>query len=218
MTNKTNLFSLFLPLFFLMALMVIALINYPTIFHSATSGLIIIFVALVLYTVLWYVLKPDDFSRKGGLLIGVLFIINITIEDFVDWHTQTGRLVSTLSMMVAIFLCFAIISGVKTYRSGNILLGLKSSFTSALSGTLIALCFGFLICYVFEEKMLGILQDDRGYSDFSNPKEFVFFNAFDNASSHVIIAPVVSLLMGALGGGIVLIILRFKKPTPKFEK
>ena len=41
-------------------------------------------------------------------------------------------------------------------------------------------------------------------------KHLPFFNSFDNTSNHVIIAPIVSIIMGALGGGIALIILSIK--------
>ena len=49
------------------------------------------------------------------------------------------------------------------------------------------------------------------FDEYSNPKAFTFFNAFDNASNHVIIAPIVSIIMGALGGAIAVLILRLKK-------
>jgi hypothetical protein len=213
MQYRSSILHILLPMFLLVILMTVALINYPVIFDKAKSTVIIVFIALITYPVLWQLLKTDNFSRNGGLLIGGLFIINITVEDFINWQTKTGRLGSTLTMMIAIFISFAVISAIKTFRTRNILMGLKSSFASALLGTLIALCFGFLICYLFQDKIIDILRGDRGYSDYSNPKAFTFFNAFDNASSHVIIAPIVSLLMGALGGVTALIILRFKKST-----
>ena len=100
----------------------------------------------------------------------------------------------------------------------NFLKGIKSSFISALLGTVIALCFGFLINYLFAAKMIDILQFDPGFKEYNNPKAFTFFNAFDNASNHVIIAPVVSLIMGALGGCTALLILYFRKLKIKKNK
>lgn len=218
MQYRSRLSYVLIPLFLLVILMTVALINYPVIFDKATSTVIIVFIALVIYLVLWHLIKTDNFSRNGGWLIGVLFMINITLEDFIIWQTKTGRLGSTLAMMIAIFISFAVISTLKTFRTRNILMGLKSSFANALLGTLIALCYGFLICYLFQDKMIDILRGDLGYSDYRNPKVFTFFNAFDNASSHVIIAPFVSLIMGALGGAIALITLRYKKSINKFNE
>jgi len=191
--------------------MTIALINYPVIFDKAKEAVVIVFAAIVVYVLIWTFIKPDNFSKNGGLWIGFLFIVNISTEDFINWQTKTSTLVSTLTMMFIIFISFSIISAIKTSRTKIILKGIKSSFISALLGTLIALCFGFLINYLFPDKMVSILKNDPGFNEYSNPKAFTFFNAFDNASNHVIIAPIVSIIMGALGGAIALLILRLKK-------
>ena len=191
--------------------MTIALINYPVIFDKAKETVVIVFVAIVIYILIWTFTKPDNFSKNGGLWIGFLFIVNISTEDFINWQTKTSTLVSTLTMMFIIFISFSIISAIKTSRTKIILKGIKSSFISALLGTLIALCFGFLINYLFPDKMVSILKNDPGFNEYSNPKAFTFFNAFDNASNHVIIAPIVSIIMGALGGAIAVLIWRLKK-------
>ena len=99
----------------------------------------------------------------------------------------------------------------KTLKTENIMNGLKSSLISALLGTVIALCFGFLINFIFSERMIVTLKGYPGYNDFNNPKAFSFYNAFDSASNHVLIAPIISLIMGLLGGLTVLIILRLRK-------
>lgn len=59
--------------------------------------------------------------------------------------------------------------------------------------------------------MVYVLKNYPGYNNYSNPIAFTFFNSFDNASNHVIIAPIVSIIMGALGGAVALLILRFRK-------
>ena len=82
---------------------------------------------------------------------------------------------------------------------------------SALLGTIIALDFGFLINFVFSERMIYTLKGYPGYNDFNNPKAFSIYNAFDNASNHVIMAPIISIIMGLLGGLSVLIILKTAK-------
>lgn len=191
--------------------MTIALINYPIIFDKAKQTVVIVFVTIVVYILIWVFIKPDNFSKNGGLLIGFLFVVNISMEEFVNWQTHTSTLVSTLTMMFLIFISFSIISALKTLQTFSILKGIKSSFISALLGTVIALCFGFLIDYLFSDRMVSVLKNYPGYNSYSNPKAFTFFNSFDNASNHVIIAPIVSLIMGALGGATALIILRVKK-------
>ncbi|MBV9960637.1 MAG: hypothetical protein JO072_00190 [Parafilimonas sp.] len=211
MNNKTaNIFYFLLPLFLLACLMTIALINYPIVFYKAKETVITVFTAIIIYVLLWTFIKPDAFSRNGGLLIGFLFIANISIEEFIDWQTKTGTLVSTLSMMFLIFISFSIISGIRTFKTQNILQGIKSSFFSSLLGTLIALCFGFLIDFVFSNRMVHALTNYPGFKNYNDPKAFTFYNSFDNASNHVIIAPIVSIIMGTLGGAIALIVLRLR--------
>ncbi len=209
--KRVTIFTILLPAFLLAILMTVALINYPVIFEKAKETVVIVFVAMVVYVLVWAFIKPDNFSKNGGLLIGSLFIVNISMEEFINWQTHTSMLISTLTMMFLIFISFSIISALKTVQTQNIFKGIKSSFVSALLGTIIALCFGFLIDYLFSDRMISVLKNYPGYNDYSNPKAFTFFNSFDNASNHVIIAPIVSLIMGSLGGAIALISIRVKK-------
>ena len=163
MENKSvNIFNILLPIFLLVALMTTALINYPIIFDKAKETVVIVFVAIAVYIVIWTFIKPDSFSKNGGLWIGFLFVVNISIEEFINWQTKTSTLVSTLTMMFLIFISFAIISALKTLQTQNILKGIKSSFISALLGTIIALCFGFLIDYLFSDRMVSVLKNYPG--------------------------------------------------------
>ena len=209
--KKVSILNILLPIFLLVGLMIMGLFNYPVIFDKSKWSVFTVFIAIIGYIVLWIYLKPDRFSKNSGLIIGLLFIVNISIEEFINWQTKTGSLVSTLVMMFMIFISFSIISAIQTLKAENIINGLKSSLISAFLGTVIALCFGFLINFVFSERMIYTLKGYPGYNDFNNPKAFSFYNAFDNASNHVIIAPIISLIMGLLGGLSALIILKLRK-------
>lgn len=209
-TKSINIFNFLLPLLLLIVLMIIALINYPIVFDKAKQTVITVFIAIIIYVLLWTIIRPDNFSKNGGLWIGFLFIVNISIEEFIDWQTKASTLISTLTMMFLIFVSFSIISAIKTFKTQNILQGIKSSFLSALLGTLIALCFGFLIDFVFSERIVHALTGYPGFNTYDNPKAFTFYNSFDNASNHVIIAPIVSIIMGALGGIVAILVLKIK--------
>jgi len=197
---------LLLPLVLLAALTTVALINYPIIFDRAKWTIIILFAGMVVYVLVWNFLRPDSFSRNGGLLIGLLFLVNISMEEFIDWSGKNASLISTLVMMALIFGSFSIISAIRTWRTGSIVQGIESSCVSALLGTAIALAYGFLIHFLFSARMVTILKNYPGYDSFSDPKAFIFFNAFDNASNHILVAPVISVIMGAVGGGVALVI------------
>ena len=207
--------NILLPAFLLACLATIALINFPEIFDKDKILVIGVFAGIPIYLLIWTLIKPDRFSKNGGLWIGFLFIVNISIEEFIDWPTKTLSTASTLIMMFLIFISFSIISAFKTFRTQNIAKGIKSSFISAILGTMIALCFGFLIDYLFSGRMVNALKNYPGYNEFRNPVAFTFFNSFSNASSHLMVVPFVSLCMGVLGGLCALFILALKNGKEK---
>ncbi len=209
--DRVSALNLILPIFFLAILMTIALINYPEVFSYSILSSVITVVGIIIYAILWIFLKPNRFSRNGGLFIGLLFILNIFLEDFINWSTKTSSLISTLTMMFLIFISFSIISAITPTENYNLFKGIKSSFISALLGTIIALFFGYLICYLFPHRMVEILRNDSGFNDFTNSKAYTFYNAFDNASNHIIIVPIVSIIMGTIGAIIKLITLKIKR-------
>jgi hypothetical protein len=209
--NNAVVFNIIWPELFLSALMMFALIKYPEILSHSIWICIITFAGIIIYTVIWVFIKPDKFSRNGGVFIGFLFMLNIYLEDFINWPDKTSALVSTLVMMFLIFISFSIISGIKTLKTRDIYKGIKSSFISSLLGTIIALCFGFLICYLFADRLAAILANDPGFNEFANPITFTFYNAFDNASNHILMVPIVSTIMGILGAVTILLILKLRK-------
>jgi hypothetical protein len=115
--KKINILNILLPIILLIGLMIISLIDYPVILDKSKWTVITVFVAVIGYIFFWIYLKPDRYSRNGGLIIGLLFIINISIEEFINWHNKTGSLVSTLIMMFMIFIAFSIISAIKTFKT-----------------------------------------------------------------------------------------------------
>lgn len=215
--NKISVINLIIPISLLIILLVIALIKYPEILGYSILTSILTFVGIIIYVLLWIFLKPNRFSKNGGLFIGLLFIINIFLEDFINWPTKTSSLLSTLTMMFLIFISFSIISAITPAEKYNLYKGIKSSLISAFIGTIIALCFGFLICYLFPNRLMEILRNDSGFNDFSNSRAYIFYNAFDNASNHIIVVPIVSIIMGFIGATLKLLTLKLKEAKSKIN-
>lgn len=66
MDNKSaNILNILLPIFLLAGLPVTALIDYPIIFDKSKLIVITVFVAIVIYLLLWRLIRPDSFSRNG---------------------------------------------------------------------------------------------------------------------------------------------------------
>jgi hypothetical protein len=98
--------------------------------------------------------------------------------------------------MFIIFISFAVIGAIKFRQTKNVFIAVKSSCHSALLGTIIAILFGFTIDYVFSERMVNVLWNYPGFKEYGNPIAFTFFNAFDNASNHILIAPIMQSSWG----------------------
>ncbi len=194
-----SILNILIPSILLFILMIVALASHTLVLAQSILTIIVVFAALAVYILLWALMKPDLYSRNAGYIIGLLFILNISQKTFITTQMDTPNWVFTTIMMVIIFITFGVISWYKTKQTNSIFAGIKSSFVSALLGTVIALCFGFLINSLFSEKMLYILQDNSGFKNYKNPKAYIFFHAFDNAFTHVIMGPFFSLVFGSLG-------------------
>lgn len=137
-----------------------------------------------------------------GLIIGAIFVVDLTVEDFVDLGQQASTF-STLGFMLLIFLCFGGAGASGTHKTHHFSLGVLASLWSALLGVLIALLFGFLVNFVFLQRLEHLLFSDYLSSGMRDPQAFTFFNAFDSASSHLIEAPILAGICGTLGALIV---------------
>lgn len=133
-----------------------------------------------------------------GLIIGGLFIIDLIIENFLDLSNQMSTF-STLGFMLLIFLFFGIAGARGTLKTGQILLGIVAGVWSALLGVLIAVCFGFMVNFLFIQRLEYILASDYARSGMHDPRAFTFFNSLDSAFSHLLEAPIIAVVLGTLG-------------------
>jgi hypothetical protein len=135
-----------------------------------------------------------------GLLIGTIFIINISVENFADIGQQTIT-ISTLGVMLLIFLVFAYAGWYGTKESSQLPLGILTSIWSGMIGVLIALLFGFLINFLFTQRLEQNLHASAEYlrSGSHDLETFTFWNTLDSASSHLLEVPIIAMVLGTLG-------------------
>ncbi len=137
-------------------------------------------------------------ASRVGPLVGLFFVISITVEYFVDLN-QTASLLSTFGFMGLIFLAFIIAGSLGTRFTGYWLSGVLCSIWSALLGVLIALSFGMMVNLFFLQRLEAISTADYMRSGMSDPAAFVFFNTLDTASTHLFEAPISAAIFGMLG-------------------
>jgi len=133
-------------------------------------------------------------------MVGIAFIITIAVENFVTVSSQISA-ISTLGFMLLIFLFFSYAGWRGAQNSGQLGLGMFASIWSAMIGVLIALIFGFVINFLFTQRLEQTLQTSAEYfrSGSHDLETFTFWNTLDSASSHLFEAPIIAAVLGALG-------------------
>jgi len=178
--SEAGMFSLLMPIFMLLIYIVVAIwvTHQPTPERSR-------------------VLKSGTLF---GLLIGITFIIDILVENFAD-SGQQAIAISTLGFMLLIFLVFAYAGWYGTKESNQLSFGILTSIWSAMIGVVIALLFGFLINFLFTQRLEQNLQASAEYlrSGSHDLETFTFWNTLDSASSHLLEAPIIALVLGTVG-------------------
>jgi hypothetical protein len=135
-----------------------------------------------------------------GLLVGGLFIVDISAENFVDLKAPPSTIL-TLGFMFIIFILFVLAGWRGARDSGEVRLGLFAAIWSAVIGVLIALIFGLVINFIFLHRLEQNLLTSAEYarSTIHDLGTFTFWNTLDSASSHLFEAPIIAAVMGALG-------------------
>ena len=214
---------------FILAIIVIGMLigygmlRYPLIVNEAgVLSLLTPAFLLLLYGVVAIIVthKPGQARSNAlksgtvfGLLVGLTFIVTISVENFVDMDRQVST-ISTLGFMLLIFLIFAYAGWHGTNESSQLSLGIFTSLWSAMIGVVIALLFGFTINFLFTQRLEQNLQASAEYlrSGSHDLETFTFWNTLDSASSHLLEAPIIAVVLGTMGS---LIRLGFNKLQKK---
>ena len=178
--SEAGMFSLLTPVFVLLVYGVVAI----RVTHRPTQA-------------------SSDALKSGtlfGLLVGITFIVTISVENFVDMGEQVMT-ISTLGFMLLIFLVFAYAGWYGTKESSQLSLGILTSVWSAMIGVVIALLFGLIINFLFTQRLEQNLQASAEYlqSGSHDLETFTFWNTLDSASSHLLEAPIIAVVLGTLG-------------------
>jgi hypothetical protein len=194
--SEAGLFSLLTPAFMLLVYGIVAIrvTHQPT--QASSSAL-----------------KSGTFF---GILVGITFTVTISVENFVDIGQQAIT-ISTLGFMLFIFLIFAYVGWHGTRESCQLPLGIITSVWSAMIGVVIALLFGFIINFLFTQRLEQNLQASAEYlqSGSHDLATFTFWNTLDSASSHLLEAPIIAVVLGIMGS---LINLGFSQLQKRFSE
>lgn len=186
------------------------MLHYPHILHEGGVTSVALPLALLLLyagAAVWGTHQPSHARsvalRDGtlvGLVIGLVFIADIAVENFIAMNSQVST-TATFSFMLLIFLLFAGAGWRGATDAGQVRLGIVASMWSALIGVLIALLFGFAVNFVFPHQLEQNLQASAEFvrSGMYDLATFTFYNTLDSASSHLLEAPLIAAVCGAIG-------------------
>lgn len=162
---------------------------------------------LALYFALTFVLTRDlaaDGRRlalvtRFGMAAACIQVLHVIVERFVTFPGRWNG-VATLCFMLATFVCWATVAfGVR--RSGQtVWCSLRSAIWAAMITMGLAVCFGVL----FELYIAPLPPEQMRFwpefvrSGWNDLHAFAIANTVDSVMSHLLIAPVVALIVGAL--------------------
>ncbi len=192
-----------------LGLMLYGILSYPASIQGAgLANLLLLVAGLLAYVgaVVWSG-RQTKASVQTALALGARFgailaagsWLNMALEHFVPLDA-TGSMVRGVGMWALMFVTFGAASSAAYQRSGSLGLAVLSSVWSALIGTVATLLFGFALGALFMPYMQQILAGAYAHSGMSDPRAFVIRNTLDSASSHLLVAPLLAVVFGIVGG------------------
>lgn len=137
-----------------------------------------------------------------GLICGSVEVVSTALESLFALPQQVVSVV-TLTAMFSLFLLFAIAGYLGARRAGAFWPGLVSAVWSAMCAILIVITFGFLITLTSLPKLAHDMTGDPDYmrSGWTDTRAFAIANTFDAGFTHLVEAPVIAAVLGAIGSG-----------------
>jgi hypothetical protein len=135
-----------------------------------------------------------------GCCIAAFAVIYHCVEISTSLPPSAGAVLGG-SMWGVMFLGFGIACSATLMRGHAIPLGIASSVWSAMVSTAVLVVGALGIALIFMQHMQRILSAAYTASGMTDPASFVIRHEVGSASSHLLIAPVLALLVGGLSAG-----------------
>jgi hypothetical protein len=143
---------------------------------------------------------PLSIGTVIGILAGVLWIINHTIEMFISLPSQAAPLISGPFFLGA-FLLWGAAGFLAARTSRSFGYGLIAALWSAMLTVLLTDAYGFLLMHVALPHLAQIEASDPDFlrSHWDNVTLFAIANTLDAGFSHLLEAPFIAAIFGAIG-------------------
>lgn len=193
------------------ALIVVRLATYQAYFNMPGSSTVVAEAAVLLAAYSAAVLiipahasqETQAALRVGsrfGLGIGLLQVIHLLVENFANLR-GTANAATTLAFMVTTFGLWGVSGFVVARSTGSLKNAVAASCWSAAVTMLITVAFGLALMYAGVPPLREVATwGEFARSGWTDVRAFAIANTLDAAASHLFIAPLVALAVGAFGG------------------
>lgn len=136
-----------------------------------------------------------------GMIGGCIEIISTAVESLFALPQAIVSVV-TLTAMLGLFTLFGVSGFMGVRRTERFWMGTVAAVGCAVCAVLITLTFGFLISLTSLPQLAHDMIGDPDYlrSGWSDPFAFAIANTFDAAFTHLVEAPIIAGVLGAVGG------------------
>ncbi len=192
-------------------LVVLHIIQYPRLLDAPGSAVYVAEPAVMLCAYigiwLWLTSLPGESRRRAltigivvGVLTGVLEIVDITLETFVDF-SGVANILTTAPFLLGAFAAWGVAAFITTWRTSSRVAGVIAAITSAMTCMLLAIAFGLTLGFTSLPRLMILLRLDPDYlrSGWQDLHAFAIANQFDAAFSHLLGALIIGSIMGVLG-------------------
>lgn len=163
-------------------------------------ALLLLYAAAAIASTRWA--GPDVTSAFGegtrvGLGIAIVWLAGHSLEVFTD----AGQSVS-LPLFAAIFLMFGAAGFIGARRTGRLRTGVLTALWAGMGSTLILVLYGALVTYVFMSRLQAIDAPDFARSGMHDAAAFSIANMIVSAGTHLLEAPLIAVVFGAIGSAV----------------
>jgi hypothetical protein len=150
----------------------------------------------------------------AGLIGGAVEVVSTALESLFALPQPVVSVV-TGAAMLSLFLLFGVAGYIGARRARSFWPGLASAIWCAMCAILIVVTFGFFISVTSLPTLAHGEISDPDYlrSGWTDVRAFAIANTFDAGFTHLVEAPVIAAVLGALGGAAARLTMR-REPSP----
>ena len=138
-----------------------------------------------------------------GVITGVMWLLNLLIETFAGLSGMPA-LAATAPLLLGGFALWGVAGAIGRRRTGSLGAGLLAAVVAAMTCVSITLVLGFTLPFLALTRLAQNIDGSPEYlgSGWHDLPAFAIANTLDAGFTHLLVAPVVAVITGAVGAGI----------------